>query len=344
MRTVEVTEFLQERERKARELDATLPSERFSQRVRQTLYRYALIRNGWGTTNIDAGPIELSRVEELYEAYRAGSVRPGRVLPTEVEVLNYFRLVDDLPTRPFQLSRDDLRALHRDYFAGVPLQNDGKPGQWKIHNNTVGGLRTTPKERVQDDLAALLAWLHGPGQELPVLVRAGLFFHEFERIHPFDDGNGRLGRLATLTVLSCGGLPGIRYCPIDDALNEDRLGYYRELALADRGEPEHWVGFFASTIVQGYTRGHLLAQRLQRIPPSLEEGGQQLLEWVYVHKVDAFRFRDARVFFPGLSDKTVQRRLDELADLGLLTRSGRGEGTRYHVASLHTVRQRADDA
>lgn len=338
MRTVEVTPFLEERQRKAHELDATLPSDRFSQRVRQTLYKYALIRNSWGTTNIDAGPIELSRVEELYEAYRAGAVRPGRVLPTEVEVLNYFGLVDDLPSGASSVSKDDLRELHRDYFARVPLQNDGKPGQWKVHDNVVGALRTTPKERVQEHLDALLTWLNGPGQDLPVLVRAAVFFHEFERIHPFDDGNGRLGRLATLIVLSIGGLPNVRYCPIDDAINEDREGYYRELELADRGQPEHWVGYFASTVVQGYTRGHVLAERLQRIPPDLEEGGQQLLEWVYVHRIASFRFRDARVFFPGASDRTIQRRLAKLEEIGLASRSGRGEGTRYAVASLHDVK------
>jgi Fic family protein len=342
MRTVEVTPFLEEREARARRLDRGFPSDRFSQRVRQTVYKYALIRNGWGTTNIDAGPIELARVDELYEAYRSGAVRPGRVLPSEVEVLNYFRLVDDLPTEPFRVGKDDLQRLHRAYFTGVPLHNDGKPGQWKVHDNIVGALRTTPKERVQRDLDDLLEWLAGPAQDLPSLVRAAHFFHEFQRIHPSDDGNGRLGRLATLTVLSSSGLPNIRLCPIDDAINEDREGYYRELALADRGQPEHWVGSFASTVVQGYTRGHLLAERLQRIPSDLEEDGQALLEWVYIHRIAEFRFRDARTFFAGLSDRTIQRRLGRLEESGLMTRTGHGEGTRYRVATLHEVTRGAE--
>ncbi|MBI4393954.1 MAG: Fic family protein [Euryarchaeota archaeon] len=339
--------FLLEKSEKARRLDAGVPSDRLSLRVRQTLYQYALIRNGWGTTNIDAGPIELARVEELYRTYKAGAVRPGRVLPTEVEVLNYFRLVEDLPRASFPLSKDDLRQLHREYFAGVPLQNDAKPGQWKTQDNVVVGphgvLETTPKERVQKDLDELLTWLNGPSQNLPVLARSAYFFHEFQRIHPFGDGNGRLGRLATLTVLAIGGLPNIRYCPIDDTINEDRGEYYAGLEEADVGRPERWANYFASTVVDGYVRIHLLGDRLQRIPPNLEAGGQELLEWVYIHKAASFRFREARVFFPGASDKTVQRRLRDLEGLGLVKRSGRGEATRYAVASLHEVRRPTSD-
>lgn len=344
MRLLDPTPFLLEREAEARRLDAALPSERFTRRVRETLYKFALIRNSWGTTNIDAGPIELARVAELYDAHRAGAVRPGRVLPSELEVLRYFELLDDLPRERFAISLHDLRGLHREYFeGGVPLENHAKAGQFKHIDNVIVGpwgvFKTTPKEKVVEELQALLDWVNGPGLDVPTLLRAALFFHDFQRIHPFADGNGRTGRLATLWVLVIGGLPNIRLCPIDDAITDDREHYYEFLDRADHGDLEPWAHYFASTIVDGYKRSLVLAERLQRIPPALEEGGQQLLEWAYIHKVATFRPRDAALFFRGASRATVLRRLKELEELRLVKGTGRGEGRRYEVATLHEVRQ-----
>jgi len=335
------TAFHLERQREAHKLDASLPGNAFSQRVRETLYKYALIRNSWGTTNIDAGPIDLERVAELYETYKVGVTRSGKILPSEVEVVNYFRLIDDLPTQPFPISLDDVRLLHQDYFRGVPLHNNSRPGHWKTADNVVAGpygvLKTAPHQRVEAELQALLDWVNGPGQELPILVRAALFFHAFQKIHPFGDGNGRAGRLLTLLVLSIGGLPQIRYCPIDDAINDDREEYYTSLSAADHGNLEQWVGYFATKVVDGYRRVHLLGRRLQLVPPSIGDGAQSLLEWVYIHRAAKFKTADVRGFFLGASRATLSRRLKELENLGLIRGSGRGAGREYEVVSLHEI-------
>lgn len=328
-------------EERARTKDAALPTHVFSRRVRETLYRFALVRNSWGTTNIDAGPIELSRVSDLYAAYRAGITPAGAILPTEAEVLNYFRLVDALPTEAFEVTPDAVRALHRDYFRDVPLQNEAKPGQWKTRANVVSGpfgvLRTTPPADVEREVVALLSWLHGAGAGLPLLARTALFFHEFQRIHPFGDGNGRLGRLLTLIILSTSGLPNIRYCPIDDTINEDRAEYHAALRAADRRDADAWVSHFGHLVVEGYGRCHLLAARLQSLPAALPDGSQSLLEWCYIHKVEIFRVGDVRKFFAGASRATVTRRLQELDAFRFISGTGQGAGRKYRVKPLAEV-------
>lgn len=332
------TPFQLEQQADVTRLDRELPGTAFSDDVRRSLYTFALIRNSWGTTNIDAGPIALERVEDLYEAYRNGLTRTGKILPGEREVLNYFALVEDLPVENFAASTEDIRLLHHDYFRDVPLHNDAKPGQWKRVDNVVRSpwhtLKTTPKERVEAELNELLAWVNGRGQDEPVLTRAAVFFHEFQRIHPFGDGNGRAGRLAALLLLSIGGLQAVRYCPIDDAINEDREEYYRNLAAADVGKREAWVGYFGAQIRNGYQRAHLLARRLQRIPPSMDESSRRLLEWIYIHKVATFKAAQAREFYFGQSRATVHRRLAELAELGFVLPQGTGAGAKYVVRSL----------
>jgi Fic family protein len=332
------TPFHEETESRIERLDKLLPSDAFTTDVRRSLYRYALIRNSWGTTNIDAGPIELARVEALYEAYERGAAGATKILPTEREVINYFRLVEDLPTSDFDASAEDVRLLHQEYFREVPLQNEARPGRWKERDNVVATpwrtLETSPRERAEEDLESLLSWYNRTRGKLPLVARAAIFFHGFQRIHPFGDGNGRVGRLAALFLLSAGGLEGIRYAPVDDAINEDRQEYYLALARGDAGDLEYWVGYFGAQLHHGYQRAHLLAQRLQRIPPKVPASSRRLLEHAYVHRVDRFRLGDVRDVFLDDSRRPVIRRLAELEDLGFLRREGVGAGSRYVVVPL----------
>src|SRR5687767_13116496 len=184
-------EFHREHEARLRTLDKTFPGARFSDRVRQALYRFALIRNSWGTTNLDSGPISLDRVSDLYRRYEKGVAPAGRIPPSDREVLNYFALIADLPTSHFDLSADDVQDLHRDYFRGVPLDNEARPGQWKARDVVIRGpygtVRTTPWQEIPGEVARLLAWLNHEGQDLPTHVRAAVFFHRFQAIHPFQD-------------------------------------------------------------------------------------------------------------------------------------------------------------
>lgn len=325
------------------ELDELLPSDAFTPDVRRALYQYALIRNSWGTTNIDAGPIDLARVAELYEAYTRGTAPGNKVLPTEREVINYFQLIGELPKEHFRVSTEDVRLLHHDYFRDVPLQNGAKPGRWKDRDNKVftpwGVLDTTTKENAEGELHDLLEWYNDSVDQLPLVARVGIFFHGFQRIHPFGDGNGRAGRLTALFLLSSGGLDAITLCPIDDAINEDREEYYLALRRGDEGDLEYWVNYFGAQVRSGYQRAHLLAQRLQHIPPRVPETSRRLLEWVYVHKIASFKLSDVRDFYLKESQRTVIRRLQELADLGSIQREGSGAGSKYTVRSLHDARQ-----
>ncbi len=321
---------------RARTLDQELPIEVISDRVRETLYRYALVRNSWGTTNLDSGPIELERVERLYDQHEADITAKGEITPSDIEVLNYFTLTDEhLGPTPIHLDIEFIRDLHRDYFRRVPLHNDAAPGRFKQVPNVIHGpygtLQTTPPDEVEQDLEALVDWLHGPSRELPLVCRAALFFHEFQRIHPFGDGNGRIGRLLTLLALANGGLENIRYCPVDDSINQDREEYYRSLNAADQGRLAAWVSYFGQAVVGGYRRTTLLATRIQLIPSTVPRDGEELLEWCYVHGVESFRPRDVERFFLDKSRQTVTRRLQLLQEEGLVEGEGRGTGRRYRV-------------
>src|SRR5450432_3334533 len=136
---------------------------------------------------------------------------PGVPLDDVVEVSNYVAALDHGLTRlreGFPLSNRLIREIH-----GVLLsrgRGSGKdPGEFRRSQNWVGGTRPgnsafvpPPHTAVPECMTALERFLHADDDGLPVLARAGLSHLQFETIHPFLDGNGRVGRLL-ITLLLC---------------------------------------------------------------------------------------------------------------------------------------------
>ncbi len=172
------------------------------------------------------------------------------------EVTNYLRA--------FRLVRDNLRSpkglpisvrllcdAHRLLLAGV--RGAGKqPGELRSSQNWIGGSRPgravfvpPPPDRVPALLRDLERFIHEARPNLPPLVRIALVHVQFETIHPFLDGNGRIGRLLIAALLEqCGLLPEpLVY--LSSYLKQNQAEYYRRLsAVRTEGDWEGWVAFF----------------------------------------------------------------------------------------------------
>jgi Fic family protein len=136
---------------------------------------------------------------------------PGVPLDDVTEVSNYVAALDHGLERlrgGFPLSNRLIREIH-----GVLLsrgRGSGKDqGEFRRSQNWIGGTRPgnayfvpPPHAAVPDAMAALERFVHGEGGDMPVLLRAALAHVQFETIHPFLDGNGRVGRLL-ITFLLC---------------------------------------------------------------------------------------------------------------------------------------------
>jgi Fic family protein len=183
---------------------------------------------------------------------------PGVPLDDVVEVSNYVAALDHGLTRlraGFPLSNRLIREIH-----GVLLSSgrgSGKdPGEFRRSQNWIGGSRPgnavfvpPPHTAVPDCMAALERFLHAEDDGLPVLVRAGLAHVQFETIHPFLDGNGRVGRLLVTFLLCHAGVLREPLLYLSLYLKQHRPDYY---ALLDRvrrdGDWEAWLTFFLEGI------------------------------------------------------------------------------------------------
>jgi len=183
---------------------------------------------------------------------------PGVPLDDVVEVSNYVAALDHGLARlreGFPLSNRLIREIH-----GVLLsrgRGSGKaPGEFRRSQNWIGGTRPgnaifvpPPHTTVPHCMAALERFLHAEDDGLPVLVRAGLAHVQFETIHPFLDGNGRVGRLLITLLLCHAGVLREPLLYLSLYLKQHRPDYY---ALLDRvrrdGDWEAWLAFFLEGI------------------------------------------------------------------------------------------------
>lgn len=171
------------------------------------------------------------------------------------EVCNYLDALDYAreqlgKARGLPLSMRLLNEAHRRLMQGVCGANK-QPGEVRKSQNWIGGSRPgnavhvpPPPEKLGELLGALEKYIHA-NDDLPKLVRTGLLHAQFETIHPYLDGNGRIGRLLIALLLEHWGMLRAPLLYISLFFKRHREEYYRRLnAVRTDGDWEGWIDFF----------------------------------------------------------------------------------------------------
>ena len=180
---------------------------------------------------------------------------PGLPIDDDVtEVSNYVAALNHGFARmrsEFPLSNRLIREMH-----GLLLQSgrgsDKLPGEFRRTQNWIGGRRPgqaifvpPPQHLVQDCMGDMERFIHAEDDGLPALVRAGLVHAQFETIHPFLDGNGRIGRMLIAFVLHQAGILSEPILYLSLYFKQQRTHYYSLLnQLREDGDWEAWLRFF----------------------------------------------------------------------------------------------------
>ena len=185
---------------------------------------------------------------------------PGVPFDDVVEVSNYIAALEHGMARlreGFPLCNRLLREMHAKLMARG-RGSEKAPGEFRRSQNWIGGTRPgnaqfvpPPPQQVEPCMAALESFIHGEAGTAPVLLKAALAHVQFETIHPFLDGNGRLGRLLIALLLHQGGLLAQPLLYLSLYFKQHRAVYYE---LLDRvrgdGDWEVWVDFFLEGVEQ----------------------------------------------------------------------------------------------
>jgi Fic family protein len=168
------------------------------------------------------------------------------------EVLNYVRALEHglrrLPTLP--LSKRLIREMHAELLAGVRGEKR-TPGEFRRSQNWIGGTNPSnalfvppPVDLLEDALDDFEAFLH-QDLRIPLLIRCALVHFQFETIHPFLDGNGRLGRLLIVFYLIERGVISQPLLYLSAYFERNRDEYVGALqGVRERGDMDAWISFF----------------------------------------------------------------------------------------------------
>lgn len=215
------------------------------------LIRPYLLREALSSTRIEGAQASLA---DVFEAKATGE--PPN--PDVEEVLNY---IDALEWGLGQLEHLPLgvrliREMHRRLLAGV-RGRDRVPGEFRTTQNWVGAGGSTietarfvppPPEELSGLLADWERYAH-EDPEVPLLVQNALLHYQFETLHPFLDGNGRLGRLLSVFMLVEHGRLPAPLLYLSSYLERERDGYYQALQTArEEGDILPWIELFLTSV------------------------------------------------------------------------------------------------
>lgn len=197
---------------------------------------------------------------------------PGAPLDDVAEVSSYVAALEHGLARirdGFPLSNRLIREIH-----GVLLANgrgaEKDPGEFRRTQNWLGGSRPgtaayvpPPANEVQECMGALERWLHDEPHRTSPLLKAALSHVQFETIHPFLDGNGRIGRLLVTLILCVEGVLQQPLLYLSLYLKERRDEYYELLdRVRHEGDWERWLTFFATGVEATATEAVRTVKRL----------------------------------------------------------------------------------
>lgn len=197
---------------------------------------------------------------------------PGVPIQDVQEVSNYVAALNHGLTRlrgGFPLSLRLIREIH-EVLLSKGRGSTKEPGEFRRSQNWIGGTRPgnatfvpPPPDRVMECMGELEKFIHAERVNLPPLIKAGLVHVQFESIHPFLDGNGRLGRLLITFLLCAAGALREPILYLSLFFKTNRQTYYDLLMrVRETGDWEAWIEFFLTGVKETSEQAVSAARRI----------------------------------------------------------------------------------
>lgn len=216
-------------------------------------------------------------VEETFK--KASDISPERKDDWQ-EVQNYIEAMNTsiAKLKSLPLSTRLLKDAHKTLMGGVRGEYK-HPGEFRSSQNWIGGATIKdatfipPSQTEVDDLMGdLEKFLHNDQLDVPVLIRAAMAHYQFETIHPFLDGNGRIGRLLITLYIVSSGLLSKPSLYLSDYFEKHRQLYYDNLnRVRIKNDLGQWVKFFLVGIIETSQKGIDTFQSILSLKEEIED-------------------------------------------------------------------------
>lgn len=303
--------------------------------VLETLRRAAMVQSVESSNRIEGITAPAERIGDLV----AHKTKPGD--RSEQEIAGYRDILAEIHTNHSRLALSPRLIL--DWHRAIYRYTNGKAGAWKSKDNAILEVRPDGRPVVRfRPVPALVApeymerLVSGFSQDLqegradPLLLIA-TFILDFECVHPFADGNGRLGRLLTLLLLYQAGYAVGCYVSLERIIEESKETYYEALHKSSRQwhEGQHdlrpWWNYFVGMLTAAYKE---FESRVGAITAA-KGAKRQMVQRAVERLPTRFTIGDLKRACPGVSYPTLQRALAELKRKREVRCLGRGPDAQW---------------
>jgi Fic family protein len=212
-----------------------------------------------------------------------------------------------------------------------------------IRNSITGEVSFRPPRAIEVEwqMKNLLEFIHEEKEIHPVL-KAGIVHHEFVRIHPFLDGNGRVGRALSMLVLFSDGYDIREFFSLEEHFDRNAENYYKALqsVAVNNGDVTIWLEYFTKTLaielskikdkIERISIDNKLKEKLGGAPVMLTERQIKIIE--YIQEIGYLENKIFQNLFPEVSEDTALREIQDLVKKGIVVKKGKTKGVKYLMA------------
>jgi Fic family protein len=301
----------------------------------------AVVRSVYHGTHIEGNRLQMDEAKDVLMG-REILARPRDIQ----EVINYRRVmqyIDEEAKRGMErITEQVVLKLHR--LVTEKILEPDRAGHYRntqvvIKNSENGEVtfRPPPPLEVPFLMREFLYWVNKEDVDMHPLLRAGIAHHEFVRIHPFVDGNGRVGRGIATLMLFMGGYDIRRFFSLEEFYDKDAATYYEHLQKASAGDLTSWLEYFTWGASVEFERVKEKVLRISRDAKTKERiGGKQIflnerqikiIE--YINDVGYIQNKMFDTLAPDVSEDTILRDIKDLIEQGLIKKVGSTKSARY---------------
>lgn len=293
-------------------------------------------------THIEGNELTIHQVERVLDGQHV--VARDRDVQ---EVMNYRAVMDYLGRRRHMaIDEDTILDLHK--LTVSKILDDDEAGHYRkkevvIKNSITGEVVFRPPRSIEVpwQVKDLVQFINSEEDTHPIL-KAGIIHYELVRIHPFVDGNGRVGRALSTLVLFKLGYDIRQFFALEEHFDNNPKEYYQALQTVEiqNGDLTRWLEYFTSCLaieltkikekIENISVDVKIKEKLGGEPVMLSDRQMKIME--YIRANSYLENRAFETLFPDVSEDTALREVQDLVKKGILVKRGKTKGVKYVMA------------
>lgn len=299
----------------------------------------AMLRTTHYGTHIEGNELSLAQVQKVLDGEKV--VARDRDVQ---EIINYRKVVEFIgDKKEAEINEGTIKKLHKLTVEGM-LEEAGsyREKEVVIRNSITGDVSFRPPRAVEVEwqMKDLIEFINQEKDIHPVLI-AGIVHYEFVRIHPFLDGNGRVGRALSMLVLFTKGYDIREFFSLEEHFDRNAEDYYKALqsVAVHNGDVTVWLEYFCGCLaielskikekIERISVDNKMKEKLGGTPVMLTDRQLKIIE--YIQEVGYLENKVFASLFPDVSEDTALREVQDLVKKKILVKKGKTKGVKYLI-------------